>query len=90
MSVEIVIPPSLQPLAGEAKSISVSSDTVGACLEELAGQYPGLRSRIFTRKGKLLKGLNIFINREAAFPGELARPVYDGDKLFISFIVMGG
>ena len=90
MSVEIIIPPSLQPHTGEAGLVNVSGGTVGECLEELAGQYPELRSRLFTRKGELPKGMSIFINKDAAYPGELDRPVRDGDKIYISYIVMGG
>jgi hypothetical protein len=90
MNVEIILPPSLQPLTDETRFINVSGGTVGECLEDLSGQYPELRPRLFTKKGKLLKGLCIFINKEGANPGELARPVQDGDTLYVSYIVMGG
>jgi molybdopterin converting factor small subunit len=90
MRIEIIIPPSLQPLTGEAGLVTVSGGTVGQCLEELVRRYPKVRSRIFTKNGKLPQGLSIFINKEAAYPGELARPVHDSDKLYLSYIVMGG
>jgi molybdopterin converting factor small subunit len=90
MSVEIVIPPSLQPLTGDAGLVETSGGTVGTCLEKLSRRFPELRARIFTENGELRQGLNIFINREDAFPGELARTVHDGDKIYISYMVMGG
>jgi molybdopterin synthase sulfur carrier subunit len=90
MSVEIIIPPSLQPLTDPSTVITIGGGTVGECLEELARQYPKLRSRLFDENGELLKGLNIFINTEDAYPGALTRPVHDGDKIYIFFIVMGG
>jgi molybdopterin converting factor small subunit len=90
MSVEIIIPPSLQPLTDEAILITVSGGTVGECLKKLVIQYPKLRPRLFTANNELRKGLNIFINREPAYPGELAKMVHNGDKLYISYIVMGG
>jgi hypothetical protein len=90
MNVEIILPPSLQPLTDEARLINVSGGTVGECLEDLAGRHPKLRARLFTKKGELLKGLCIFINKEGAYPGELARPVHEGDTLYVSYIVMGG
>lgn len=90
MSIEVNIPPFLQPLADNARLVNVHGRTVAECLEELVKQHPRLRSKIFSRKGELLKGLNIFINGETAYPGALARPVHDGDRLHVTYIVMGG
>ncbi len=90
MSVEINIPPSLQPYTDDFRLINISGGTVAACLKELVKQYPPLRSRLFTRKGELLKSINIFVNREAVYPAGLARPVRDGDRIYISYLVMGG
>jgi hypothetical protein len=90
MSVEVNIPPFFQPLAGNVNTVEVSGRTVADCLIALVKRYPRLKSKIFTPKGKLLQGLNIFINGEAASPGALARSVRNGDKLHITYIVMGG
>jgi hypothetical protein len=90
MSVEVNIPPFLQSLAGDARLVNVSGRTVSECLEALVKRHPRLKSKIFTGKGELLKGLNIFINGENACPGALARPVRDGDRLHVTYIVMGG
>lgn len=90
MSIEIIIPPFLQRLTGDAKSVAVSGNIVNECLIELVRQYPGLRARLFTGKEELRKGINIFINREAVHPGELNRTLKDADKLYITSIIMGG
>jgi molybdopterin converting factor small subunit len=90
MSVVIIIPPFLQHLAGGVKQAEVEGKTVKACLEALALQYPELKSRLFGRNGKLPSGLNIFINGENAFPGELSRPVRDGDRIHIAYVMVGG
>lgn len=90
MSVEIVIPPFLQHLTGDVKAVQVIGSTVGECLEELIKQYPALKPRLFTRKGELRQGINIFLNKEAVNARELSRPVRDGDKLYITSIIMGG
>ena len=90
MSVEIIIPPSLQPLTGGESAISASAGTIRNCLEDLADKYPELRARLFNKSGRLAGGLNVFINAEAAYPGALARLVRDGDRLYLSYIVMGG
>lgn len=90
MSVLVRLPPVFQALAGDVKSISASGSTIGECFKDLAARYPQLRSRLFTRRGKLPHGMNIFINGENAYPEPLARPVHDGDEVYISYLVLGG
>jgi sulfur-carrier protein len=90
MTVEINIPPSLQALVGGIGKVDVRGGTVGACLEELVERYPALKEKLFNGKGKLPKGMNIFINGSNAYPEPLARPVRDGDKIHIAYIVLGG
>jgi molybdopterin converting factor small subunit len=90
MTVEINIPPALQALADGVSKIDVRGSTVGECLEELAERYPALKKKLFTGKGKLPKGMNIFINRVGAYPDPLARQVRDGDKVHIAYSVLGG
>jgi molybdopterin converting factor small subunit len=90
VSVEITIPPFLQHLAGGLKQAAVEGETVAECLEALVAQYPELRPRLFGRGGKLPGGLNIFVNGESAFPGELSRPVKPGDRIHIAYVMVGG
>ena len=90
MSIKVHLPPFFQQLAGGVKTVEVGGSTVAECLESLAGQYPQLKERLFDRQGKLVKGLNIFVNGESAFPGELVRPVKDGDTIHIASLVFGG
>jgi molybdopterin converting factor small subunit len=90
MGIQVSIPPLLQHLAGGVRTAEVDGKTVGECLEALARQYPPLRPRLFGPGGKLPHGLNIFINGQSAHPGELSRPVKDGDRLHIAYIMVGG
>ena len=90
MTVAVHIPPSLQSLAGDASEVAVAGDTVGACLGELVRLHPGLRSKLFTAKGRLLKGINIFVNRANIFPDALLTPVSDGDIVHVAYTVLGG
>ncbi|MGD1120326.1 MAG: MoaD/ThiS family protein [Dehalococcoidales bacterium] len=90
MSVEINLPPVLQAMAGDTAQISVNGETVGACLGALVKQYPPLEKKLFNKKGKLPAGINIFVNGENAYPEPLARAVKPGDKIYISYIVLGG
>ncbi len=90
MVVEINIPPVLQALVNGISLINVSGATVGECLEEMLQQYPTLRSKLYDKKGKLPKGISIFLNGKSAYPNPLSKPVHDGDKIHISHIVLGG
>jgi molybdopterin converting factor small subunit len=90
MTVEINIPPVLQALVDGINRINVSGSTVGECLTEMVKKYPQLKAKLFNRRGKLPNGISIFINGENAYPGPLSRPVVDGDKIYISHIVLGG
>ncbi len=90
MSVAVHIPPSLQALTGDVNEVIVTGDTVGGCLRELVRLYPQLRGKLFTAKGKLLKGINIFINRVNVFPDALTKPVSTGDVVHVAYTVLGG
>jgi molybdopterin converting factor small subunit len=90
MSVLVNLPPVLQAIAGDVKSVSVSGSTVGECIKALAAKYPRLKPGLFTRQGKLPKGMNVFINGENVYPEPLSRPVRDGDTLHLSYLVLGG
>jgi molybdopterin converting factor small subunit len=89
MTVEINIPPAFQALADGVTKVNVGCGTVGECLVELVRRYPALKEKIFTGRGKLPKGMNIFINGANA-PEPLARLVRDGDKVHVAYIVLGG
>jgi MoaD family protein len=90
MSVSVNLPPVLQALAGDVKNVNISGSTVGECLKDLAARYPQLKTKLFTRQGKLPKGINIFINGENVYPETLAHPVHDGDTVHIFSPVLGG
>ncbi|HTY81432.1 MAG TPA: MoaD/ThiS family protein [Dehalococcoidales bacterium] len=90
MSIEVIIPPFLQRLAGDSISVNVSGGTVRECLEQLIQLYPLLEERIFTARGTLRKGINIFVNGKSAFPRELGKKVKHSDRVYIASIIMGG
>jgi molybdopterin converting factor small subunit len=89
MGVEVNIPTFLQHLTNDVKVVDVNGRTVGECFNDLVKQYPQLKTRLYER-GKLLKRLNVYVNGESAYPEALARPVSDGDKIQIVYVVIGG
>jgi len=70
--------------------IEVDGNTVGACLENLIGQFPGMKKVLFNKKGKLANIIEIYVNLKSAYPDELARQVKDGDSIHITLMLAGG
>jgi len=90
MAVEINIPPPLQALAEGVNKVNVSGSTAGESLRELVRLYPQFRDKIFTQKGRLRSGINIFVNGKNVSPAQLARRVSAGDKIHIAYTILGG
>lgn len=90
MAIEITIPPALQPLAGDMKQVAAAGHTVGECINDLIKKYPGIKSKLINRQGRLRNGINIFLNGQNVYLGPLAKTVRDGDKIHIAFTVLGG
>ena len=79
-----------QELANKQTVIEVNGSTTGQCLNRLVEDFPNLKTEIFDKNGDLLGYLTIFVNKEPAFPDELARPVKDGDEIHIVPLIAGG
>jgi len=45
---------------------------------------------LFDKKGRVLNGIEIYINHKSAYPDELAKPVKDGDEISITLVLAGG
>ena len=86
----IILPPSLQPLVNNMKLINISGSAIGECLDNLVRQYPPLKTAIFDKRRKLQKGLSLYLNGESTSPVDFNRLVTDGDKLYIIDILVGG
>jgi len=88
--VEVNIPQFLQHLTDDVKVAVVNGGTVGECLKDLVKQFPQLKELLFTKNGRLIKYLDIYINGDSAYPEELAKPASDGDELHIVKSIVGG
>ena len=69
--------------------IEVEGKTVGECLKDLVKKYPPLEKEIF-KKGQLNSLIEIYIDGASAYPNEMARPVKDGDKIDLVYMLSGG
>ena len=76
--------------AGGREIVPVAGHTVGACIDDLVRQYPGLRERLFETGGKLRHFIEIYLNNESAYPDELKRATREGDEIHIVILLAGG
>ena len=90
MSVKVNIHPFLTQHTNDQDVVEVNGNTVGQCLEQLIGRYPELRKWLFEKDGRLNRLVEIYVNAESSYPEELAKPVKDGDGLYIIIIISGG
>ena len=90
MSITVNIHQALRHLINNQATAEVSGTTVGECLADLVRQFPGIKAKLFDKKGKLLHYVDIYVNLESSYPEELAKLVNDGDKLSITLMIAGG
>jgi len=70
--------------------VEVSGNTVGQCLNHLVAQFPAIKGEIFDESGEVSANIHVFVNKESAFPEELAKPVKDGDVIDLIPVIAGG
>jgi molybdopterin converting factor small subunit len=90
MSIKIDIPSYLRPFTNNRGVAEVGGSTVGECLNHLVKQFPDLEKMLFAENGELGRSVGIYVNGEDAYPQELARPVKDGDELYLLYVLAGG
>jgi len=85
------IPPVLRTQAGNQKKVDVNGATVGAALESLLEQFPGLREQVFTDDGTLNRFVNVYVNgRDVRYEQELETPVGENDEIILLPAMAGG
>lgn len=90
MSIQVRIPTPLRTLTGGADEVSAEGATVGAVIENLEAQYPGLKDRLCDEKG-VRRFVNIFANDEdIRFLDNLETALKDGDAVQIVPAIAGG
>jgi molybdopterin converting factor small subunit len=90
MSVAVHLVASLQSYTGNQETIITCGLTIGECLSQITRQFPEIKQKLFSRNGRLLKHIGIYINGKNASPDELTRPTGDGDEIYIIEIFSGG
>ena len=90
MSVTVNIHQTHRNFTNGLDMVEVEGNTVGECLDHLVKQFPAMKEGLFDNNGKLINVLEIYVNQESAFPEELAKPVKDGDKIYLTIMLAGG
>lgn len=87
----IRLPTPLRPFAEGRVEVEVEGASVGAALEELTRQFPGLRPHLYSEAGGLRAYVNVFRNEDdvRSLQGE-ATPLRDADRLLIVPSIAGG
>jgi len=90
VSVKINIPLPYRQLTDGLSAIEVEGTTVEDCLKSFMHRFPGMKGVLFDKKGRVLNGIEIYLNHKSAYPDELTKLVQDGDEIFITLVLAGG
>ena len=90
VSVNVSLHRTHRQFTGGLEVVEVEGDTVGACLDHLTSEYPGMGEALFEKRGKLRRHIEVFLNLESTYPEELAMRVEDGDELHVTVMLAGG
>jgi len=90
VSVKVHIFHNLKHLTNGVDAVEVEGSTVGECLNHLVKQFPGAKKGLLQESGEKIDFLEIYINRESAYPNELSTPVKDGDEIQLTYLIGGG
>ena len=91
MAIEVKIPTILRTYTGGEKSVEGKGDTLSALIDDLDGNFAGLKGRLITDEGNLHRFVNVYVNDEdVRFTGSLDTELKDGDSVTILPAVAGG
>lgn len=91
MSITVRIPSPLRRLTNGADKVQVDSKDLSGCIDELEGQFPGLKERLMDEDGNLRHFVNVYVNGEdIRFIDDIRTKVQDGDEISIVPAVAGG
>lgn len=90
MSIKIHIHVTHRRHTNGQKTLEVEGNTVGKALNNFVTQFPGMKKELFDKNGKLLHYIEIYLNKVSAYPGELEKPLKDGDEIQIITFLAGG
>jgi len=91
MPTPIRIPTNLRKLTADRDTVQAEGGTVGALLDDLDRQFPGIKERLCDEQGRVRRFVGVYLNDEdIRFLGENETPVKPGDELSIVPAIAGG
>jgi sulfur-carrier protein len=86
--VKVRVPDPLRSYTDQRKTVEAAGDTVGAVLDDLERQFPGIRFRMVDEQNKIRKHMKVFVNDDAV--RDLGRSLRPDDELTIMQALSGG
>ena len=91
MSVSVRIPTILRTYTGGESEVSATGGTLAEVLDDLDGNYSGIKGRILDEAGDLRRFVNVYVgNEDVRFLDGLSTPVDDGTEVSVIPAVAGG
>jgi MoaD family protein len=89
--IQVLIPTPLRKFTDGSAKIGGAGETVGAVLDSIGQQYPGLKERICEEDGEIRRFVNVFVNGENVRSLDGASTaVKSGDEIGIIPAMAGG
>ena len=91
MSVSVRIPTILRTYTGGESEVAASGRTLAEVLDDLDGNYTGIKGRILDEAGELRRFVNVYVgNDDVRFLDNLATPTPEGTQISVIPAVAGG
>jgi molybdopterin synthase sulfur carrier subunit len=91
MAINVRIPTPLRKMTQNLDTVQAQGATIGALVEDLEKQFPGLKERLCDERGELRRFVNIYLNDEdIRFAQGKETAVKDGDEISIIPAIAGG
>ena len=91
MPVKVKIPTPLRRLTNQQDRVDADGASIGAIVDSLEGQFPGIKERICDESGGLRHFVNIYLNGEdVRYLDGLESALKAGDEVSIVPAVAGG
>ena len=87
----VLVPTPLRRLTGGQAKLTVEGSDIGALIQSINQQYPGISAKIIDDEGNVKRFINIFVNdNEIRTLQGLATPVKTNDQISIVPAMAGG
>jgi molybdopterin converting factor small subunit len=90
MSVEIELSSAFGIFTGDVLNLQTEGKTVREALKDLVTRFPKLGKMLLNKDGDLQQTYDYFINGQSVYPRDMSRPLKDGDKLNVLYLIHGG